>query len=354
MRIKLVTALAAIALSSGTAYAQDFPTITLSAHQVERLGITVQTVEKANSVALFELVGRVMRAPDGTATVVAPFAGTITKIHVLPGATIKAGAPIATIASRDFASTASLLEQAKAEASAAATALARQTQLVELGLAPRSSLENAEVRVRSANAQVRERQSLGGAGSSADGQSGSYVVRAPAGGRLSNLAGHVGDSIEGMSPLASLTTSNSLWVEFQIPVRMIGQIAPGDIATLPGGNTAAILSVTDIIDPTTRSASAIAALPDGFVAFDGQLLRAKLSTPAEAADLVQTPARAVVQLAGVDYVFRRTTDGFSPTPVNVVGKTAEAATIGGGLLPGEAVATTGLTELKSLAMQQIQ
>ena len=85
MRIKLVTALAAIALSSGTAYAQDFPTITLSAHQVERLGITVQTVEKANSVALFELVGRVMRAPDGTATVVAPFAGTITKIHV-PGA----------------------------------------------------------------------------------------------------------------------------------------------------------------------------------------------------------------------------------------------------------------------------
>ena len=112
--------------------------------------------------------------------------------------------------------------------------------------------------------------------------------------------------------------------------------------------------MTDIIDPTTRSASAIAALPDGFVAFDGQLLRAKLSTPAEAADLVQTPARAVVQLAGVDYVFRRTTDGFSPTPVNVVGKTAEAATIGGGLLPGEAVATTGLTELKSLAMQEIQ
>jgi hypothetical protein len=84
-----------------------------------------------------------------------------------------------------------------------------------------------------------------------------------------------------MSPLASLTTSKTLWVEFQIPARMIGQIAPRDIATLPGEAAATILSVTDVIDPATRSASAIAALPDGFVAFDGQLLRAKLSTPAE-------------------------------------------------------------------------
>jgi len=354
MRIKLVTALAALFVSSSSAFAQDFTAITLSQQQVERLGIKVQTVEKANSITLFELVGRVTRAPDGMATVVAPFAGTITKIHVLPGANVKAGAPIATVASRDFASTASLLEQAKAEASAATIALARQKQLVELGLAPRSSLEDAEVRVRSANAQVRERQSLGGAASSIEGQPGAYVVRAPVSGRVSNLPVHVGDSIEGMSPLASLTTSKSLWVEFQIPVRMLGQIAPGDIVTLPQGTAAAILSTTDVIDPTTRSASAIAALPDGFVAFDGQLLRAKLSRPADTSDLVQTPARAVIQLDGVDHVFRRTSDGFSPTPVNVVGKTAEAATISGGLRPGEVVATTGLTELKSLALQEIQ
>ena len=354
MRTRLAAVMAAILASTGAAFAQDFAEISLSQQQVERLGITVQTVKQANSVAFSELVGRVTRAPDGITTVIAPFAGTVTKTHVLPGASVKVGAPIATISSRDFASTASLLEQAKAEASAAATALTRQKQLVDMGLAPKSSLEDADMRARIANAQVQEKRSLGGAAPSAEGQRGTYVVRAPANGRLSNLAVHVGDNLESMSPLASLTTSKTLWVEFQIPARMIGQIAPRDIVTLPGEAAATILSVTDVIDPATRSASAIAALPDGFVAFDGQLLRAKLSRQADYGDLVQAPARAVVQLAGIDHVFLRTADGCSPTPVNVVGKTAEVATIRGGLRSGQIVATSGLTELKSVALQEIQ
>jgi hypothetical protein len=38
----------------------------------------------------------------------------------------------------------------------------------------------------------------------------------------------------------------------------------------------------------------------------------------------------------------------------VVGKTAEVATIRGGLRSGQIVATSGLTELKSVALQEIQ
>jgi hypothetical protein len=98
MRTRLAAVMAAILASTGAAFAQDFAEISLSQQQVERLGITVQTVKQANSVAFSELVGRVTRAPDGITTVIAPFAGTVTKTHV-PARRKRSrlGAPIATI-----------------------------------------------------------------------------------------------------------------------------------------------------------------------------------------------------------------------------------------------------------------
>jgi len=354
MHSKLATALAVIIVSTGTACAQDARSIRLSQQQVERLGITVQNAEKADSVALVDLIGRVTRAPAGMASITAPFAGIVTKIHALPGTTVSVGDPIATIASRDYASTLSDLTQAESEASAAATALARQKQLIDMGLAPRSSLEDAEVRASRANAMVRESRSATGAAAGSSGQSGTYVVRAPASGRLGTLTVRVGDNVNAMSPLAPLTTSTSLWIEFQIPARLIGQITAGDKVSLPGDVEGVVLSVTDTIDPRTRSAVAIAAAPANFIAFEGQLLRASLGRPAENSALVEAPARAVVQIAGADYVFRQSPDGFSPVPVNIIGKTAETATLGSGIQPGDAIATSGLTELKALAVQEVE
>lgn len=353
MRTRLITAMLALAALTEPAHAQDASLIKLSTKQVERLGIKVERIEQADAIALLDLVGRVTRAPDGVSSVVAPFAGAIAKIHTLPGSNVRAGDPIASIASRDFASASSMLRQAEAEASAATSALARHKQLVDMGLAPKSSLEEAELRLTRAKALLQETRSSASA-VGASGQAGVYIVRAPATGRLSSLNVRVGDSVDAMFPLASLSTSKALWIEFQIPLRMIGQVTAGDTVVLPGEVAATMLSVTDVIDPATRSATAIAALPDGFVAFEGQLIRAKVNRPASNATLVQAPSRAIVQLAGVDHVFRLTPDGFSPIPVQVVGKTAEAATLSGGLRPGDAVATSGLTELKALALQGAQ
>ncbi len=353
MRTGLITAMLALAALTGTARAQDTSLIKLSTQQVERLGIRVERVEKADYVALLDLVGRVTRAPDGVGSVVAPFAGAITKIHALPGSNVRVGDPIASIASRDFAATSSMLRQAEAEASAATSALARHKQLVDMGLAPKSSLEEAELRLTRANALVQEARSTAAA-AGPSGQAGVYIVRAPATGRLSKLNVRVGDSVDAMSPLASLSTSKSLWIEFQIPLRVIGQVSAGDTVVLPGETTTTMLSVTDVIDPATRSATAIAAMPDGFAAFEGQLIQAKLNQASSGATLLQAPTRAIVQLNGVDHVFRLTPDGFSATPVQVVGKTAEAATLSGGLRPGDAVATSGLSELKALALQGAQ
>lgn len=351
MRTGLLGACALLALAGSPSLAQATKPIDLSPIQIERLGISLQEARQTDSIGLIDLVGRVSRAPSSVQTVIAPFSGVIAKVHVSPGATVQPGGAIVTVASRDYAATASSVQQAQAEHDAAMTALARQKQVVGLGLAPRASLEEAEVRVKRAGAQLKEAQALASSSSSVSGQSGVYVVRAPVGGRLSAMNGTVGETVEAMEPIASIATSPDMWIELQVPVRMIGAILPGDAVHLPDGSIAPILSVTDVIDPATRSASATAAAPTTFRAVPGQLIRARLVRDTREEALVQIPSHALVQLNGRDHVFQRTPDGFSPTPVDVAGRTAEVVTISDGLRPGDMIATSGLSELKALALQ---
>jgi hypothetical protein len=58
-----------------------------------------------------------------------------------------------------------------------------------------------------------------------------------------------------------------------------------------------------------------AALPAGSALHERQLVRAHLSRTTTEAMLISAPARSVVQIDGQDQVFRRTPDGFAPTPV---------------------------------------
>ncbi len=340
----------ALMLASAPAWAQHAAGIPVSKQQQERLGIALHDVTSADALVVVDMVGRVARAPSSVRSVVAPFAGVVTKVHALPGATVKAGAPLVSISSRDYATASSTLTQANSEMRVAESALARQTQLLANGLVARSTVEEARARAESARAMVAEASALSG-GMKAGSNAGGYVVRATAAGRIGTLNANIGDSVSAMTTLASLTTGKELWVEFQIPARLMGQIAPGDSVQLSSGGRGQIMSVTDVLDPTTRSASAYAVLPPGSSLYEGQLVRGHLSRATTEAKLISAPARSIVQIDGQDHVFRRTPDGFAPTPVQVVGRTEEAATLRGGLRPGDAVATSGLTELKALATQ---
>lgn len=340
----------ALMLASAPAWAQPAASISISQQQGERLGIALDDVKAADSVALIDLVGRVTRAPGSVRSVVAPFAGVITKVYALPGKMVRTGDPLISISSRDYAATASTLAQAKSELRVAEANLTRQTQLLENGLVARSKVDEARARAESARAAVAEASALSG-GMSAGNEAGSYVVRATTAGRVGMLSVRVGDNVDAMTTLASLTAGKELWVEFQVPARLIGQIAAGDRVELSNAGSGEIMSVTDILDPTTRSASAYATLPPGSTLFEGQLVRGHLSRATGDAKLISAPAQSIVQIDGKDYVFRRTPDGYAPTPVHIVGRTEEVATLRGGLRPGDAVATSGLTELKALATQ---
>ncbi len=337
-------------LAAAPSWAQQASPIPVSKQQQDRLGIALHDVTSAESVTVVDMIGHVKRAPGSVRSIVAPFAGVVTAIHALPGATVKSGDALISISSRDYASASASLVQAQSEMRVADAALARQTQLLTNGLVARSAVEEARARAESARAKVAEASAMS-RGLKGDKDAGTYVVRTASSGRIATLAAQVGDNVNAMTTLASLTTAADLWVEFQIPARLMGQISPGDGVELAKGGRGQIMSVTDVLDPTTRSASAYATLPAGPALYEGQLVRGHLSRPTTDARLISAPARSVVRIDGQDHVFRRTPDGFAPTPVQVVGRTEEAATLRGGLRPGDTVATSGLTELKALATQ---
>jgi len=339
-----------LALTSGHAWAQQAAPVAVSKQQQERLGIALRDVKTADAVAVLDMVGQVQRAPSSARSIVAPFAGVVTKVHALPGATVRAGDSLISISSRDYASAASSLSQANSELRVAEADLARQTQLLANGLVAGSTVDAARARAEGARAAMAAASAMS-SGLKRANESGVYIVRAMAGGRVGQLNVQVGDSVDAMTTLASLATGAELWVRFQVPARLMGQIAAGDEVELSNAAHGRIISVTDVLDPTTRSASAYAALPAGAALYEGQLVRGRLSRPASGANLISAPARSVVQINGQDHVFRRTPDGFAPTAVQVVGRTEEVATLRGGLQPGDVVATSGLTELKALASQ---
>ncbi len=58
-----------------------------------------------------------------------------------------------------------------------------------------------------------------------------------------------------------------------------------------------------------------AALLAGSALFEGQQVQGHLSRATTEAMLIRAPTRSVAQIDGQDQVFRRTPDGFAPTPV---------------------------------------
>ena len=349
-RTLLVAVIAAVGVSSPS----GAQTITLDPVQVERLGIQLGDVQTAETVSVASLPATVVRARSDTFTLTTPFAGTVTKLAVVPGQHIKAGDLVAVIESQDFSQTQARLSEARAQAQTAKQALARQKQLVDEGIGARADLEAAEARLASAQATVRDLAARLPANIQ-PGASGStrINIRALADGRVDRVEAGIGDTVNALSPLAFLSAEGRLWAEIQIPARLLGTVAVGDTVRYENGGTGAIVVNPETIDPMTRSATAYAEIPEDLSVYRGALIRVELEKSYDGAGLVAVPSASVVAIGEKTYVFRDTAAGFEAVTVDLVNRTSETALVSGDIRTGDKVAVRGLSELKMLAMEDI-
>ncbi|WP_430388201.1 efflux RND transporter periplasmic adaptor subunit [Blastomonas fulva] len=323
---------------------------TLTAQQLQRLGIQTQAVDAAADVPLGTVPAVVTLPPEAQVAVTAPFDGAILRVYVIQGEMVGAGQPLATVKSREPLQYGAELARAQARLGLAQATAARTRQLVDEGIiaAARGDEVNAQIRVAQTDVSENARI-LRQAGASAGGE---VTLRAPIAGRVAAMSAQVGGPVMATSAPFVIENSTAFTLDLQLPERLAGQVRPGMTISLAGpavleGVTGTIVSVGGSLDPATRSVLAKARIDGAPALVAGKSVLATINGTGSASG-TSIPASALTKIDGKDHVFVRTGKRFVRRAVEVAGSSGGRVFITTGLKPGEQVAVSGLSELKML------
>lgn len=316
----------------------------LAPAQEKAMGLTFARAEPTTQAPLASLAASVTPPMNGRKIVAAPFAGMVMEVRVLEGQSVRAGAPLATLFSRDALSVSSELAQARAELNVAAAAARRTRTLAEEGIVAGARAEEAEARAAQARAMVNERQRLMSVAGGGGARPGEYVLRAPIAGKVARLDLQPGGAVEAMAMAAVIDRDDRLWLEARLPPALLGQVVVGAPVRV-GQVDGKVIAVGSSIDPRTRSVVLRAEIGAGSGLVPGRTTNMTVMGPAPSG-AVAVPKAALTQSGGRDVVFVRGPQGYLAQPVTVVGAAGDRAVVQG-LSAGTTVVTSGVIQLKS-------
>lgn len=331
---------ACLALAAATTPSLAAKPLALNPAQEAAMGVVLATAKPASSAPLAAAPATVTPPLNGRRVVSSPFAGTVSQVHVLEGQTVKGGAPLVTLFSRDVLTISSELAQSQAELRVADAAARRTQILASEGVIAGARAEEAQARAAQARALVNERRRLLSGG----GGSGEYVLRAPVAGRVAVLHAQPGGGLEAMAPAVTLDRADKLWIEARISPAIARKLQVG-YGVRVGATSGRVVALGASIDPKTRSLPLRAELDGVADLAPGQAVSVILLAPAPAG-AQSIPRSALLQAPDGAKVFVKTGSGYQAHPVAVVG-VAGAEAVVTGLPTGARVAAAGAAQLKS-------
>lgn len=206
--------------------------------------------------------------PAREATVRAQVGGSLVSLAVDRGQSVKSGAVIARIASRDLdtamAAAEAQIRSADSALGVAQTELARTESLVKGGALATRDLEQARNTYSSAEAQVaaaKARQR------SVWQQIDDTSVKAPFGGIVSERPANMGDVVQPGTAILTIIDPSSMRLEALVPSESIQQVRPGakvrfTIRGVAGDFTGTVDRLSATADPVTRQVSIFVTLPN--------------------------------------------------------------------------------------------
>jgi len=347
MRVLSLMMVLILATAAPCAASAETNTVTLTVEQLRRLDIKVEPVRPAEAEAIAVLPGTVIPPLNSRIIATAPFAGTVTQVHVLPGQRVSKGDPVATISSRELLEVQSQLSQAEAELQMADAIARRKRLLVDKKFQNPVVAEEAEAQVSKIKAVIEQHKRTLSLNAISLGQNGEYSIPAARDGTVVEVHVMPGDTVAAMAAVAAVDTSNELWVEVQVPARLVALIEPGSSIQIVGGPNGHVVSVGTSLQGMTRSALLYAAIPAAGGLMAGQLVSIQVQRPAVPGAL-SVPANAVARIAGQSAVFVRNDSGFTIKTVELRGKSIDTATVVGDLTPDAQVAASGLPQLEQM------
>ncbi|MDK2122742.1 efflux RND transporter periplasmic adaptor subunit [Parachitinimonas caeni] len=242
----------------------------------------------------------------------AQVAGSILRLPVRAGDTVKAGQLLAQIDARSANQTASAsraqTEAARATLDIARKEFERQQQLFRQRFISQAALDQAEARFKAARAEVEAQTAQA---SAARTQSDYFSLTAPYAGVVADVAVSQGDMAQPGRPLLTLYDPTALRVALSVPEAWLTQLDASqpvrlELPGLPVGQNILIsrqISQLPAANAQTHSRIWWLSLPAGNSARPGQFARVWLPTRAEGRQRYYLPSRSIVQRAELSAVY---------------------------------------------------
>lgn len=335
------------ASAEAPAEGEDVAPVRMDDAAMKAAGIVVQSLQPASMREQLRAPGEVVDNAYGTTLITPRVEALVVRRHAKLGDEVRAGAPLATLASVE-------VSDAQAELRIAEQEWRRVSALGREAVAGRR-ISEAKVAVDRARAKAQAYGLPGAASGTVNGQ---FTLTAPHAGRITEDDFVVGERIEPGKPLFRLVDESIVWVDAKLPAGTAPRIEPGRDAVvvfngerIPGVVQRAAHRTSD----ATRNTVVRLEVPNKNDRLHGGDFvevffeaGAQANVDDAAATAVSVPTDALVQLQGDTVVFRRNATGaLEPIPVRTGEVIGDRTVIREGLKPGDTVVVEGAFVVKS-------
>ncbi|MDD4905357.1 MAG: efflux RND transporter periplasmic adaptor subunit [Methylobacter tundripaludum] len=347
-----------LSLISFGSYATE-NTIQISQENLDTLGVKLGKPEPVTQFPVLSAPAKVVIPSSQEYIVSAAQAGFIEKLNAAIGDKVAKGQVLAELNSPDLLTLQREYLKADSAMQLAAAIYQRDKKLLEEGVIADRRWQETSSQYHSAVSETDEhKQLLGIAGMTAGeierfGKTHRLTphlnIRAPIAGVVMERLAVVGTHIDIMAPLYRIANLDELWLEIAIPQERVGSIKIGDRVLIENSDVSAKITLLgQSVNPENQTilARAVVQTHNLVSLRAGQRLNTRIIQPSDKAAF-KVPNTAIAQNEGKAFIFLRTQQGFSVTPVAVVGKQGDESIISGELTGDEEIAIKGAVALKA-------
>ncbi len=277
--------------------------------------------------------------PDEEVDLTFEMAGKITAIHFSEGARVRKGTLLAKI---NDAVLQAQLRRLEAQLKLTQDRLYRQKALLEKEAVSQEAFQEAEANLSGLRAEMDMIRA----------QIAQTELRAPFDGVIGLRKVSTGAYVTTATPIATLTRTAPLKVEFSVPERYAGQLGTGSRLTFTTEGdltprTATVYAVNSHVDTDTRSITVRAR----YANTDGRLTPGRYAsirlTAREYGETLAVPSQALVSEMGIDKVFLCKNGTAVPVEIKKGLRTDSQVQVVAGLAEGDTVITSGTMQLRT-------
>jgi len=350
--------------ATGSALASENPWLTLSALEIERLGIGLAYPEEAGAVELASGPAEIVIPPAQQSIVGAPVNGVITRLLVAEGEAVRAGQALAEIQSPDLLGLERDYIAALSERSLADAQLDRDRGLKADGIIADKRLQETQAAARSAAVavdQARQRLLLAGLTAPelerlAQDQrlSASLTLRAPFDGVAVAQIADLGARVDTLDPIYRIADLSRLWLEMHVPQERTARMRPGHTAVVSVDGMpleATLTHLSQVVDTASQTVLTRAEIENRELRLRaGQFLPARIFFRPDqtTGPVLIVPSTAVVREESRAFVFVRVAEGFAVRAITTMADDGSFVYVTDGIEPRSEIAVSGVAALKSI------